>query len=282
MMGLGDEATTSSPHGLMLTLYMQTIVIRWALSIPRVYCYRNGRGQSAAISMTGRAEVYISRCLRIRGKNKTRHDDHDRLFQQPLHHSLSSSEQDSTRIDRQIDSLDPDQSCDAYPTMASASSSQLVVGTRKSNLALIQTHYVADLLAGVNPGTTFPVLDMTTVGDRNQTTPLHLLSPYNSKQPAKSLWTDELESALLDGRMDLLVHSCKDVPTVLRDGCEIAALLERHDPRDALVIKKGLQYKSLDELPAGSVVGTGSVRRVAQLSRAYPKLKFADMVSDAL
>ncbi|WOO78723.1 Porphobilinogen deaminase [Vanrija pseudolonga] len=155
--------------------------------------------------------------------------------------------------------------------------SRFVVGTRKSNLALIQTQWVADALAAANSPATFPVEHMTTLGDRNQTTPLHELSPFNSAQPAKSLWTDELESALLDGRFDLLVHSCKDVPTAIRDGCEFAALLERHDPRDAFVVKQGLPYKSLDELPAGSVIGTGSVRRVAQLSRAYPKLKFADM-----
>jgi hypothetical protein len=117
------------------------------------------------------------------------------------------------------------------------------------------------------------------VGDRNQTTPLHLLSPYNSAQPAKSLWTDELEAALLDGRMDILVHSCKDVPTLLKDGCEIAALPQRHDPRDALVVKAGLPYTSLDQLPDGAVIGTGSVRRIAQLRRAYPALKFDDMVS---
>lgn len=153
-----------------------------------------------------------------------------------------------------------------------------VVGTRKSNLALTQTQFVADLLAQRNSAQ-FPVRHMTTVGDRNQTTPLHLLQPYQSGQPAKSLWTDELEAALLDGRFDVLVHSCKDVPTLLRDGCEIACLLERHDPRDALVVKKGLGYKSLKELPKGAVIGTGSVRRIAQLSRAYPDLKFADMVS---
>jgi hydroxymethylbilane synthase len=165
---------------------------------------------------------------------------------------------------------------------APKSDSSFIVGTRKSNLALVQTQFVADALAAasVAAGTpaTFPVVHMTTVGDRNQTTPLHLLSPYNSAQPAKSLWTDELEAALLDGRMDLLVHSCKDVPTTIREGCEVAALLERHDPRDAFVVKQGLEYKSLDDLPAGAVIGTGSVRRIAQLRRAYPHLKFDDMV----
>ncbi|KAL7421804.1 porphobilinogen deaminase [Cryptotrichosporon argae] len=151
------------------------------------------------------------------------------------------------------------------------------IGTRRSNLALVQTNLVASALGSANPSASFPVVSMSTVGDRNQTTPLHLLSPYSSSQPAKSLWTDELEAALLRGTFDMLVHSCKDVPTALRDGCEIAALLEREDPRDALVVKLGLDYKSLDDLPDGSVVGTGSVRRVAQLKRAYPQLKFDDM-----
>ncbi|KLT44290.1 hypothetical protein CC85DRAFT_283802 [Cutaneotrichosporon oleaginosum] len=157
------------------------------------------------------------------------------------------------------------------------SKTDFVVGTRKSNLALIQTQHVADSLAAANAGKAFPVHHMTTKADANQSTPLHLLAPYNSATPAKSIWTDELESALLDGRFDLLVHSCKDVPTLIREGCEVAALLERHDPRDALVVKQGLPYKSLDEMPAGSIIGTGSVRRVAQLKRAYPKLRFEDM-----
>jgi hydroxymethylbilane synthase len=159
------------------------------------------------------------------------------------------------------------------------SKTDFVVGTRKSNLALIQTQHVADSLAAANAGKAFPVSHMTTKADANQSTPLHLLAPYSSSTPAKSIWTDELESALLDGRFDLLVHSCKDVPTLIREGCEVAALLERHDPRDALVVKEGLPYKSLDEMPAGSVIGTGSVRRVAQLKRAYPNLRFEDMVS---
>ncbi|KAK6905759.1 porphobilinogen deaminase [Kwoniella mangroviensis CBS 8507] len=182
-----------------------------------------------------------------------------------------------------------------------AQANTFVLGTRKSNLALIQTGHVADdlrLLHNSLPpsqeedeeeeGTpkdngnggipyTFSIESMTTVGDRNQTTPLHLLSPYSSTQPAKSLWTDELEARLMNGHFDMLIHSLKDVPTVLKDGCEIGCMVKRHDPRDALVIKDGLPYKSLDELPDGSVVGTGSVRRVAQLKRAYPNLKFEDM-----
>jgi hydroxymethylbilane synthase len=81
------------------------------------------------------------------------------------------------------------------------------------------------------------------------------------------------------GKFDLIIHSCKDVPTALPDGCEIACMLKREDPRDALVVKKGLAYKTLEEMPDGAVIGTGSVRRVAQLKRAFPKLVFQDMVS---
>ncbi|WWC58682.1 porphobilinogen deaminase [Kwoniella dejecticola CBS 10117] len=206
-----------------------------------------------------------------------------------------------------------------------AQANSFVLGTRKSNLALIQTGHVADDLrllhngpssppaqidsrmdldVDVNsnpdsdadsdsennviarkqnqtqpptPEYTFSIESMTTVGDRNQTTPLHLLSPYSSSQPAKSLWTDELEAKLINGHFDMLIHSLKDVPTVLKDGCEIGCMVKRHDPRDALVIKEGLPYRSLEELPDGSVVGTGSVRRVAQLKRAFPNLVFEDM-----
>ncbi|WWC66306.1 porphobilinogen deaminase [Kwoniella pini CBS 10737] len=182
-----------------------------------------------------------------------------------------------------------------------ASANSFVLGTRKSNLALIQTGHVADDLRLLHNGPSssssssnntleeeeeeedsrmkfkFTIESMTTVGDRNQTTPLHLLSPYSSSQPAKSLWTDELEFKLINGHFDMLIHSLKDVPTVLKDGCEIGCMVKRHDPRDALVIKQGLPYKSLEELPDGSVVGTGSVRRVAQLKRAFPNLIFEDM-----
>lgn len=165
---------------------------------------------------------------------------------------------------------------DSFPFIARPSSS-FVLGTRKSQLALTQTHLVCDALAAVHPQYQFSVEWMTTVGDRNQQTPLHLLTPYSQQQPAKSLWTDELEARMMGGGFDLIVHSLKDVPTTLKDGCEIACMMEREDPRDALVVKQGLPYKSLADLPDGSIVGTGSVRRVAQLKRAYPTLKFEDM-----
>ncbi|ORX36002.1 porphobilinogen deaminase, dipyromethane cofactor binding domain-domain-containing protein [Kockovaella imperatae] len=152
-----------------------------------------------------------------------------------------------------------------------------ILGTRKSELALTQTQLVADALSAYHVSNHFRVEWMKTLGDRNQQTPLHLLTPYSQQQPAKSLWTDELEAKLGSGHFDILVHSLKDVPTTLKEGCEIACIPEREDPGDALVVRTGLIYQTLDDLPDGSIIGTGSVRRVAQLKRAYPKLKFEDM-----
>lgn len=97
--------------------------------------------------------------------------------------------------------------------------------------------------------------------------------------PAKSLWTVELEEALLRGEVDMIVHSCKDVPTTLPEGCEMGAILPREAPHDALVVKDSLrsQYKTLEELPEGSIIGTSSIRRIAQLRRWYPKLDIIDV-----
>ncbi len=108
------------------------------------------------------------------------------------------------------------------------------------------------------------------MGDKNQTTAL-------SEFGAKSLWTQELEAQLLEGKLDIVVHCLKDMPTQLPPKCVIGCITEREDPRDCVVIKKGLKYKSLLELPEGAVVGTSSVRRSAQVKRLYPKLKFKDI-----
>ncbi len=111
---------------------------------------------------------------------------------------------------------------------------------------------------------------MSTMGDENQATPLHDFG-------AKALWTHELEAGLLEGRLDLIVHSLKDMPTQLPPKCIIGCIMNRADPRDALVMKAGSPYRSLADLPAGSVVGTSSVRRSAQIIRKYPHLKFKDI-----
>ncbi|TNY22554.1 porphobilinogen deaminase, dipyromethane cofactor binding domain-containing protein [Rhodotorula diobovata] len=110
----------------------------------------------------------------------------------------------------------------------------------------------------------------TTLGDNVQTQPLYTFG-------GKALWTKELEVALLNHQVDAIVHSLKDVPTEFPPGCELGAVLEREDPSDALVVKEGLPYTSLAEMPEGSVIGTSSVRRVAQLRRKFPGLKFADV-----
>lgn len=75
--------------------------------------------------------------------------------------------------------------------------------------------------------------------------------------------------ALLEGQVDAIVHCLKDMPTELPPGCELGAILEREDPSDALVVKDGLSYTCLEEMPEGSVIGTSSVRRVAQLRKQY-------------
>lgn len=116
---------------------------------------------------------------------------------------------------------------------------------------------------------------MATAGDKNQSQALYLLG-------GKALWTKELEVALKEKEVDLLVHCLKDVPTTLPEGCVVGAILEREDPVDSLIVKSGSPWKSLDELPAGSVIGTSSVRRVAQLKRNYPSFKFMDVVRPSL
>ena len=148
-----------------------------------------------------------------------------------------------------------------------------ILASRASQLAQIQTNMVRDALQAAFPSASLDTSFMTTGGDHNQSQALYLLG-------GKSLWTKELEVALKEGVVDMLVHSYKDVPTVLPEGCIIAGVMEREDPVDSLVVRKGLPYKSLNELPDGSVVGTSSVRRVAQLKRNFPGLVFTDVVSD--
>jgi len=153
-----------------------------------------------------------------------------------------------------------------------SSNKPIIVASRASTLAQIQTNIVIDGLRAAHPDIVFDASFMTTEGDRNQSQALYLLG-------GKSLWTKDLEHALLSGDADILVHSLKDVPTTLPPGCELGAILEREEPQDCLVVKKGLPYKTLEDLPPGSIVGTSSVRRVAQLRRKYSNLVFQDVVS---
>ncbi|WFD21527.1 hydroxymethylbilane synthase [Malassezia equina] len=118
----------------------------------------------------------------------------------------------------------------------------------------------------------FPARTMSTQGDNNLRAPLYVIGGEG-----RAIWTKELEVALVAGSVDAIVHSLKDVPTTLPEGLELAAILEREDPRDALVVKADLPYKSLKDMPRGSVIGTSSVRRVALLRRAFPHLMFSDV-----
>lgn len=144
----------------------------------------------------------------------------------------------------------------------SISPSRLVIATRASRLALWQAHHVRDCLLSLYPDCHVDLLEMTTKGDR-------ILDRTLSKVGGKGLFVKELETALLDGRADLAVHSLKDVPVELTTPFALSTIMERDDPRDAFVSNT---YKTLDEMPDGSIVGTSSLRREAQLRKRYPNL----------
>ena len=133
------------------------------------------------------------------------------------------------------------------------------VGTRGSALALRQTELVLANLRPLYPELHFQVNTVRTQGDANSAAPLVGMG--------LGVFVKEIEQQLLSGQLDLAVHSLKDLPTQLPDGLELGALLERQDPRDALVNRWGC---SLAELPAGARIGTSSPRRAAQLKDCNP------------
>lgn len=140
-------------------------------------------------------------------------------------------------------------------------SSHIIIATRESRLALWQAEHVRDLLT-TRFGLDVALLGMTTRGDE-------ILDRTLSKVGGKGLFVKELETALEEGRAQLAVHSLKDVPMDLPDGFELAAVLEREDPRDAFVSNT---HASLADLPHGAKVGTSSLRRVVQLRALRPDL----------
>ncbi|NUL39560.1 hydroxymethylbilane synthase [Kosakonia sacchari] len=138
----------------------------------------------------------------------------------------------------------------------------LRIATRQSPLALWQAHYVKERLEASHPGLTVELVPMVTRGDVILDTPL-------AKVGGKGLFVKELELALLENRADIAVHSMKDVPVDFPQGLGLVTICERDDPRDAFVSNR---YTSLDELPAGSIVGTSSLRRQCQLAEHRPDL----------
>ena len=139
---------------------------------------------------------------------------------------------------------------------------KIVIASRESRLAMWQAVHVQGRLASLNPAAEVAILGMTTKGDQILDRPL-------SEIGGKGLFIKELEVAMQEGRAHLAVHSMKDVPMLMPEGFVLAAIAARENPRDAFVSNK---YAGLDELPAGAVVGTSSLRREAILRAKYPQL----------
>ena len=142
------------------------------------------------------------------------------------------------------------------------SSREIRIATRKSALALWQAEYVKARLEQAHPGLLVTLVPMVSRGDKLLDSPL-------SKIGGKGLFVKELETALLENEADMAVHSMKDVPMDFPQGLGLFCICEREDPRDAFVSNT---YASLDALPEGSVVGTSSLRRQAQLLTRRPDL----------
>lgn len=143
----------------------------------------------------------------------------------------------------------------------------LKIATRKSPLALWQANFVKDRLEALYPELQVELVPMSTQGDKILDTPL-------AKVGGKGLFVKELETAMLEGRADIAVHSMKDVPVEFPEGLGLHTICEREDPRDAFVSNR---FTAIDELPQGAVVGTSSLRRQCQLRAARPDLVIRDL-----
>ncbi|MDV5172235.1 hydroxymethylbilane synthase [Photobacterium rosenbergii] len=141
------------------------------------------------------------------------------------------------------------------------------IATRKSPLAMWQAEFVKAALEQAHPGLQVELVPMVTKGDIILDTPL-------AKVGGKGLFVKELEVAMLEGRADIAVHSMKDVPVEFPEGLGLVTICEREDPRDAFVSN---QYDNLEQLPAGAVVGTSSLRRQCQLRAQRPDLVVKDL-----
>jgi hydroxymethylbilane synthase len=148
------------------------------------------------------------------------------------------------------------------------------VGSRKSELALVQTNKVIDLLKFHYPEKIFEVVTYDTLGDKFNSLPL-------PKIGEKSLFTKELELALQRREVDLVVHSLKDLPSSLPKNLRIGAICKRDDPHDCVLYHpkfgSNVTPTSLNSLPNNSTVGSSSIRRISQLKQLYPQLIFLDI-----
>lgn len=144
------------------------------------------------------------------------------------------------------------------------------IGSRKSQLALVQSHWVQAEMQKAHGDRRFEVLTMQTQGDK-------ILDVALSKIGDKGLFTKELEDAMLSGEVDFAVHSLKDLPTNLPTGLMLGAITKRENPADALVVNAKYKDLKLENLPEGAVIGTSSLRRLAQLRHYFPHLTFKDI-----
>lgn len=145
---------------------------------------------------------------------------------------------------------------------------KIVVGTRGSKLALTQTNWVVNELKKKYPNVEFEVKIIKTKGDLIQNVSLDKIGD-------KGLFVKEIEQQLLNKEIDMAVHSMKDMPSNLPDGLKFASIPKREDPRDALILKEG--YSSLEDLPKGATIGTGSKRRKYQLLKHRPDLNIVSI-----
>ncbi|MEG9297004.1 hydroxymethylbilane synthase [Mangrovibacillus sp. Mu-81] len=140
---------------------------------------------------------------------------------------------------------------------------KIIVGSRRSKLALTQTNWVIDQLKAIDPAYDFEVKEIVTKGDQ-------ILDVTLSKVGGKGLFVKEIEQAMLDKEIDMAVHSMKDMPAVLPEGLTIGCIPEREDHRDAFISKN---HVALKDLPSGAIVGTSSLRRGAQVLSVRPDLE---------
>ena len=147
---------------------------------------------------------------------------------------------------------------------------KLKIASRRSKLAMVQTLWVKEQLEKNIPDLEVSVESMATQGDK-------ILDVALAKIGDKGLFTKELEAQMLIGRADIAVHSLKDLPTNLPTGLTLGCITKREDPSDALVVNKKNDCFKLESLPPGSLVGTSSLRRLAQLRYNFPHLKFKDI-----
>ncbi|GCE64334.1 hydroxymethylbilane synthase [cyanobiont of Ornithocercus magnificus] len=154
-------------------------------------------------------------------------------------------------------------------------STTLRIASRRSQLAMVQTNWVKTRLEKAYPGLSVTVEAMATQGDK-------ILDVALATIGDKGLFTKELETQMLLGQAEIAVHSLKDLPTNLPAGLVLGCITEREDPADALVVSESLHDYRLETLPEGTVIGTSSLRRLAQLRHHYPHLSFKDVRGNVL